>query len=461
MTKILIVDDEKQIRRILTALLADHGFDVAEAVSGEEALEIQKQFCPHIVLLDLSLPGTDGLEILRNLMERKPRPDCIMMTAYGSIKSAVEAMRIGAYDYLAKPFDNDELLMILNRARRLRELDEEIESLRKEMEARYGFSEIVGISKPMREIFHVMAKVAAVDAAVLITGESGTGKELVARAIHRHSARADGPFIAVNCSAIPRDLIEAEFFGHEKGAFTDAGECRQGYFELASGGSLFLDEVGDLSPEAQAKLLRTLQSREIRRIGGRSPIPVDVRLISATNKDLGIAIAKGSIREDLYWRINVVTIKLPPLRERREDLQLLLDHMLDRFQRELRLPVKSIDPAAKQMLMDYDWPGNVRELENTLCRGMILCDGEVLGMDDLPPRIRGGLPAECHSFLETAKLSEAVEEITARIEKKLISARLAQFCGNRIATAESLGICRKTLFNKMRNYSIDGAAEGD
>jgi DNA-binding NtrC family response regulator len=462
MNSVLIVDDEKQIRRILSVLLAEHGYEVREAESGELALALQPEFQPDIVLLDLSLPGMDGLEVLQKLCARAPQPDCIMMTAYGTIRSAVEAMRLGACDYLAKPFDNDELLMIIERVLRVRRMNAELEDLRLELESRYGFSEIVGICPPMREVFRIMAKVAGVDATVLISGESGTGKELVARAIHRRSKRCDGPFVAVNCSAIPKELVEAEFFGHEKGAFTDARESRAGRFELASGGSLFLDEVGDLSLEAQAKLLRALQEREVTRVGGRKAAPVDVRVIAATNRDLERAVPRGEFRDDLYWRINVVNIKLPPLRERRPDLPLLIDHLLDRFRRELKLNVKTVSPAARQLMLLYDWPGNIRELENTLCRAMILCDGDALAVSDLPPRIRGELPGKepvGGTGYDSMKLADAVKEATARLEKMLITARLVRHKDNRTATAESLGISRKTLFNKMREYDLGGTEE--
>jgi len=462
MNRVLIVDDEKQIRRILSVLLAEHGYEVREAESGEMALALQPEFQPDIVLLDLSLPGMDGMGVLQKMLERTPQTDCIMMTAYGTIRSAVEAMRLGAFDYLAKPFDNDELLMIIERVLRMRRMNAELEDLRIELESRYGFSEIVGICPPMREVFRIMAKVAGVDATVLISGESGTGKELVARAIHRRSKRCDGPFVAVNCSAIPKELVEAEFFGHEKGAFTDARESRAGRFELASGGSLFLDEVGDLSLEAQAKLLRALQEREVTRVGGRKPVPVDVRVIAATNRDLERAVPRGEFRDDLYWRINVVNIKLPPLRERRPDLPLLIDHLLDRFRRELKLNVKTVSPAARQLMLRYDWPGNIRELENTLCRAMILCDGDALAVSDLPPRIRGELPGKeppGGAEFDSMKLADAVKEATARLEKVLITSRLTRHHDNRTATAESLGISRKTLFNKMREYELGGAEE--
>lgn len=464
MARILIVDDEKQIRRILSVLLRERGHQVEEALSGEEALDRQSAFHPEIVLLDLSLPGIDGLEALARLLERDPSVDVIMMTAYGTIRSAVEAMRRGAFDYLTKPFDNDELLLIIERALRMRRLNAEVEALRDELETRYGFSDIVGLSPLMQDVFRVMAKVARVDATVLIVGPSGTGKELVARAIHRRSARAQGPFIAVNCSAVPPTLFEAEFFGYERGAFTDAHQRRLGKFEQARGGTLFLDEIGDLPLEAQAKLLRALQERQITRLGARHPTPVDVRVIAATNRDLEQAVRQGTFRQDLYWRINVVTISLPPLRERREDLPLLIDHFVDRFNRELGLAVRSIAPEARRLLLQYDWPGNVRELENTLCRAMILCDGGVLKASDLPPRIRGvasddraSQPAESDEMT----LAEAVRAATERVEKMMIQSRLARYGGNRSAAAESLGISRKTLFNKMRQYHLDVGEGGE
>ena len=460
MSRILIVDDEPQIRRILSALLADRGYETAAAESGEEALSMRAGFQPDIVLLDINLPEMDGIETMTRLIADDPRLPCIMMTAYGSIRSAVEAMRIGAFDYLSKPFDNDELLMAIERAWKMRCLDNEVRTLRKELESRYGFNEIIGIDPRMREVFRVMTKVAEANATVLISGESGTGKELVARAIHRRSARAGGPFIAVNCSAIPRDLIETEFFGHKKGAFTDARESHPGKFELASGGTLFLDEIGDLALDAQAKLLRALEEREVTRIGGAKPVPVDVRVIAATNKNLDRAVKAGRFREDFYWRVNVVSISIPPLRERRQDLPLLLDHMLDRFQREMQSDVKSISPEARRLILGYTWPGNVRELENVLCRAVILCDGDVITAGDLPPRIRNEeFENETDTPAEELKLADAVKEAAARVEKRLIASRLARYNNNRTATADSLGITRKTLFTKMHEHNLGVGAE--
>ncbi len=324
-------------------------------------------------------------------------------------------------------------------------------------EAHDGFPEIIGVCAKIQDLFRVLAKVAPVDVTVLTTGESGTGKELVARAIHRHSSRAHGPFVAVNCSAIPESLIEAEFFGHEKGAFTDAQISRPGRFEQARGGILFLDEVCDLSLAAQAKLLRALQERQIVRIGGHEPKRVDVRVIAATNKDPEQAMRSGTFREDLYWRLNVVSIRLPPLRERQEDLPLLIDHYLAKFNRELGLGVHTIADDARRRLLAYSWPGNIRELENTLCQAMILAEGKELEATDLPARLAGGAEAEGARLprdLGDVTLAEAMVTVAAQIERHLIATRLAEHRGHRTRTAESLGISRKTLFNKMRQHAI-------
>jgi DNA-binding NtrC family response regulator len=459
MASILIVDDERPIRRILSVLLQERRHRVTDAGSGEEALLAAQEANPDLVLLDLKLPGIDGLETLKRLRAWNPRLDVVMMTAHGTISSAVEAMRRGAFDYVAKPFDNDELLMIVDRVLEVRRLSSEVETLREDLEARYGFTEIVGVSREIQDVFRMMSKVIRVDITVLVTGESGTGKELVARAIHRRSQRSPGPFVAVNCSAIPQTLVESEFFGHEKGAFTDARETRPGRFEQADGGTLFLDEVGDLALDAQAKLLRALQERQIQRIGARAPRPVDVRVVAATNKNLEKESREGRFREDLYWRLNVVHVRLPALRERRDDLPLLIDHFVDRFNRELGLAVESIAPDARQLLCEYQWPGNIRELENTICRAMIVCEGETLTLADLPGRVRGaptGGGIVPRSDLGRLPLADAVTEATERLEKMMIVSRLSEHRGSRTATAESLGISRKTLFNKMRQYGLSG-----
>jgi DNA-binding NtrC family response regulator len=346
---------------------------------------------------------------------------------------------------------------------KFRKLSGEVEELRAELSARYGFSEIVGISPGLQAVFRTMTKVAPVDATVLIEGESGTGKELVAHAIHSRSHRAAGPFVAVNCGAVPGSLFEAEFFGHERGAFTDARVARAGRFEQAQGGTLFLDEVGELSHDTQVKLLRALQDHEVTRLGAQKPIKLDVRVIAATNIDLSAAVERKQFREDLYWRLNVVKLVLPSLRERREDIPLLADHLLERFNRELGLQVKSISPDARRLLAVYDWPGNVRELENAICSAMIMCEGGTVAVRDLPPRIRGEEDRGAQGGAEgeagwrgvtTGTLAEAVKTAAEKLEKMMIVSRLSEMKGNRSATADSLGISRKTLFNKMRQYSL-------
>lgn len=462
MSKVLIVDDEQQIRSILALMLRERGFEVAEAESGDEALRITDSIQPDIVLLDINLPGTNGLETLRQLLAKNNKLTVIMMTAYATIRSAVEAIREGAFDYLTKPFDNDELLLTIDRALALHRLSNEVEELRAELSTRYGFNEIVGISPRLQGVFRTITKVAAVDATVLIEGESGTGKELVARAIHRRSHRAGKPFVAVNCGAIPPTLFEAEFFGHQRGAFTDAHEARSGRFEQAQGGTLFLDEISDLSLEAQVKLLRALQEREVTRLGSHTPIKVDVRVVTATNKDLKAAVESGAFRQDLYWRLNVVKITLPSLRERSEDVPLIVDHLLARFSNELGVTARAISPEALRLLQSYQWPGNIRELENTLCSAMIMCDGKVIKPSDLPPRIRGEKEVAGNGTgeLDRSTLAGAVRDVTENIEKMLITSRLAEMNYNRTATADSLGISRKTLFNKMRQYGL-GPIEPD
>ena len=463
MAKLLVIDDERSIRRILTLLLRDQGHTVEEAENGAAGLELARNQGPDLVLLDLKLPDLDGLEVLSRLLRRDPEVGVLMMTAHGTISTAVEAMRRGAFDYLTKPFDNDRLLRLVERA-----LDPQRRSLAtaegESLDSRAGFSDIIGVSQVMQRLFRTLAKVARVDATILLTGESGTGKELVARGVHRRSPRRRGPFVPVNCSAVPTSLFEAEFFGHEKGAFTDARESRPGFFEQAEGGTLFLDEVGELGFEVQAKLLRALQERQILRVGARSPRPVDVRVVAATNRDLAQEVEEGRFREDLYWRLDVVHVRLPPLRERRGDLGLLFDHFVERINRELGLAISGITDEARALLDSYPWNGNVRELENTLSRAAILCEGTRITVQDLPGRLRGGEgtpdgdDAGSTHDLDTLPLGEAVRRSTGELEKRMILARLETHGGNRTQTAESLGISRKTLFNKMRQYGLDDAS---
>jgi DNA-binding NtrC family response regulator len=456
MARILLIDDEQAIRDVLSAFLSEHGHEVTGAGSAEEALAAAGRVKPDVVLLDLVLPGMNGIEVLKRLKADDPQIGCIVMTAFGSISSAVDAIRAGGDDYLTKPFDNDELLLAIERVLRVHRLSREVEALRHELDTRYGFTEIIGVCPAMREVFRVMSRVCGLDTTVLILGESGTGKELVARGIHRRSRRSAGPFVAVNCSAIPSSLVESEFFGYERGAFTDAKEAHPGWLEQAHRGTLFLDEIGDLPLNAQAKLLRVLQDSQVTRLGARAPTKVDVRVLAATNRDLEQAVECGEFRQDLFWRLNVLALRLPALRERAEDLPLLIDALLERLGAELGLGQYTLSAESRRLLLMHDWPGNVREMENTLRGAMIVGEGTTIKSIDLPPRIRGEIPGALRSVdgREPLTLANAVERAVSRVERGVIQAALTENRGNRSATADSLGINRKTLFNKMREYGL-------
>jgi len=457
--KVLVLDDEKAIRDIFTLLLQERGYLTETAASGEDGLDKVRRFQPDLVLLDMNLPDLTGLEVLARLRELRPKCQIIIITAFGTIRSAVEATKLGAYAYLEKPVNNDELLLMISRALEVRKLEAEVEELRTELTARYSFANIVGTSGRMNSVFQLMHKVARVDGTVLITGESGTGKELVARAIHFAGPRKDGPFVVVNCGAIPKDLIESEFFGHIKGAFTDAKTETTGKFELAHRGTIFLDEIGDLSQEAQVKLLRALGEREIVKVGATKTIPVDVRVIAATNKKLDEEIRKGNFREDLYFRLAVLSLQLPPLRERIEDIPLLCEHFLKKYGAELKRNVRGCSTEALAIFSRYAWPGNVRELENVIYEAMVLCDDAALDADNLPPRILGqAFEASSDSAANAPaagdSLKRAAQVAAEEAERALIEKALREAGGRRSAAAEALGISRKTLFNKMRALKI-------
>ena len=458
--RVLIVDDEKNIRDIFSLLLEEHGYETATAASGGAGVETARAFGPDAVLLDMNLPDMPGLDVLARLKESYPETGIIIVTAYGTIRSAVEATKLGAYAYLEKPVDNEEMLLAVSRILEVRRLKQEVEALRSELVSRYRFSNIVGTSGRMNSVFQLMEKIARVDGTVLITGESGTGKELAARAIHFASPRRDAPFVIVNCGAIPRDLIESEFFGHVKGAFTDARTEKTGKFELAHGGTIFLDEVGELSQDAQVKLLRALGEREIIKVGGTKTIPVDVRVIAATNKDLEAEVKRGAFREDLYFRLAVLSLEMPPLRERTEDIPLLVEHFLRKFAPELRKEVRGLTGAALARLAAYAWPGNVRELENVIYEAMVMSEGELLDEGALPTRLQAPAPAgEDARSAETPTwrpqpLKAAVLGVAGRAEREIILDALRQTGGNRTRVAGLLGISRKTLFNKMTLLGI-------
>jgi DNA-binding NtrC family response regulator len=461
--KILVLDDESNIRDIFALLLQENDYLVETAAGGSEGLEKAKTFSPDVLLLDMNLPDMTGMEVLSRIQRYLPKCQILIITAYGTIRSAVEATKLGAYAYLEKPVDNDELLLMISRALEVKKLEAEVEVLKTELTSRYSFANIVGTSAKMNSVFQMMHRIARVEGTILCTGESGTGKELVARAIHFNGPRKDGPFVVVNCGAIPRDLIESEFFGHSKGAFTDAKTETTGKFELAHNGTIFLDEVAELSQDAQVKLLRALGEREIVKVGGTKTIPVDVRVIAATNKKLDEEVKKGNFREDLYFRLAVLSLRLPPLRERAEDIPLLCEHFLRKYSGELRKEIEGISEKALEHLRRYAWPGNVRELENVIYESMVLSDDMRLDEKNLPPRIKArysegesdsGLGCEPETSAAEGALKRAGQQAAEHAEKSLIEKVLAEAGGNKTMAAKALGVSRKTLFNKIKALRI-------
>ncbi|HEX6940707.1 MAG TPA: sigma-54 dependent transcriptional regulator [Longimicrobiales bacterium] len=449
MARILIVDDEEGIRKVLRQLLEYEGHEVRVAAGGGEAIGAFEEFTPDLTFLDVKMARMDGLEVLARLRARDPSALIVMISGHGTIETAVEATRRGAYDFLEKPLDTDRILVTVRNALQQRGLARENARLRGEVESRY---EIVGRSFAIRALLDRIEKVAPTDARVLITGENGTGKELVARAVHRLSARADAPFIEVNCAAIPAELIESELFGHVKGSFTGAFADRSGKFEQADGGTLFLDEIGDMSPAAQAKVLRALQEGIITRVGGERPIRVDARVIAATNKDLKHEIERGRFREDLYFRLNVVPIHVPPLRERREDIPMLVQHFVRMAVERQRLPERAFSQDALDRLCAMDWPGNVRELRNTVERALILSRGEEVTAADLDRMVgaapdAGGLPGELLQAPTFAVFKE-------RAERAYILAKLREFDWNVSETARSIDMPRSNLYKKIERYGL-------
>jgi DNA-binding NtrC family response regulator len=448
MPRILVVDDEPGVQESLRMLLKSEG-DVTVAGDADAALREVALATPDLVLLDLVMPGRSGLELLAELSDRGVRAPVIVLTATNTVNAAVEAMKRGAADFITKPFELDALRIKVRNLIEKRELEEEVERLRDEVEDRQQFGGLVGRSDIMRAIFRTVERIAKAEATVLITGESGTGKELVAHAIHDFSARAEGPFIAVNCGAIPRELIESELFGHEKGAFTGATDRRIGRLESADGGTLFLDEIGELDPATQVKLLRALQERSFERVGSNTTITVDLRIVTATIRDLAQEVADGNFREDLYYRVNVVPVQLPPLRERREDIRLLAHTFLSRAGTE-----KKLTPAALGSLEGYNWPGNVRELENAIEHGLALCDGDTIDQQDLPISI--GRTGQAEALREQWRQGErSFDETVVRFETEILRESLESHHWNQTRTANALGITRRVLKLKMDKLGIE------
>lgn len=450
---VLIIDDEPLMRLSISDALKAEGYNIASVESGGEGLKAIKDNVYDIVITDLKLPEVDGLHILKSCRHYSPMTKILMITAYGSVETAVEAMRMGAYDYITKPFSMDEMIIIVKRLIRLRNLEDENIYLKEKIEDKYDFNGIIGKSNKMKEVFEKVKVVAQSDTTVLITGESGTGKELVANAIHYNSPRKDEAFIKVSCAALPETLLEAELFGHEKGAFTGAVKQKKGRFELAHKGTLFLDEIGEISLTVQVKLLRVLQERELERVGGIETINVDVRIICATQRDLKKEVQKGSFREDLYYRLNVVPVFLPPLRERKEDILLLVEHFLDAYSKQMNKPIKNLSLEVRELLLKYDFPGNVRELENAIERGVTLCrDGEIQAWD-LPEDICSCCDA---GFKVANRLhySEPLSSALSVFEKQYICRVIEEAGGNKTLAAKMLGISRKTLWEKCRAYGL-------
>jgi len=447
---ILVVDDEPNVIESFKQVL-EGDYKVSTATSGEEALEKVEKENLDIVLLDIKMPGMDGMEVLQRIGQLKENVDVIMVTAVNTMKTAIEAMKLGAYDYITKPFDVDEVIVSINKALEKRRLTRELSYLRSQVAKPVKFDNIIGTSEKMRQVYEMVSEMTKNDATVLISGESGTGKELIARAIHFNGLRKDEPFIAVDCASIPENLLESELFGHEKGAFTDATSQKLGRFELANHGTLFLDEIGNLRMEMQGKILRALQEREIHRVGGVKTIKIDVRIISATNIDLKKAIGEGKFREDLYYRLNVVPVNVPPLRERKEDIPLLVRYFLGMFNREFGKKIKSIAPQAMEALVNYNWPGNVRELRNVIERLVALTKEEVISYEGLPLDIL--LAAEAGE-VEAGREGMLLKEAREQFEKQFILGVLGKVNWNQTEAAKLLGVHRNTLMMKMQNLGI-------
>lgn len=454
--RILIVDDEENVCRMLATAFSLQGQEIVCVSDGQQALEVFSSQPPDVVLMDIRMPGMDGIHVLQHMHAMHSRIPVILMTAYAAVETAVEALRCGAFDYVIKPFDLDELQLVIQRAVQLQAMKQEIRYLHAALTESWQWGQILTTSPRMMEICRDIAKIALSQASVLISGESGTGKELIARAIHYNSHRSAGPFIKVNCAALPESLLESELFGHEKGAFTGAQMQRRGLFERAHQGTLLLDEAGEMSLNLQAKLLRILQEREFERIGGQQTIKVNIRIIAATNRNLSAMIAEGLFRQDLFYRLNVIHLEVPPLRERPEDILLLANHFLQKFSLENQREIIDIDPMAQQLLQRWKWPGNIRELSNVIERAVILSTGVMIFSDDLPQElisaevnVSGNPYAVCH--LAERNLKEEMK----LYEKQLIQEALQKQEGNRTHTALALGISRRALMYKLQEYGIE------
>ncbi|HBO84819.1 MAG: Fis family transcriptional regulator [Deltaproteobacteria bacterium GWC2_42_11] len=454
MKKIMVVDDEDSIRRSLSGILKDDGFEVILAKDGAEALKKIAVNKPDLILLDIWMPGMDGTEVLREIKDRYPSVAVIMISGHGNIETAVKTTKMGAYDFIEKPLSLDKVVLTINHALEHKRLEEENNALRSDIKKHYN---IIGKSKAIEAIRSQIERVASSNSWVLISGENGTGKELVARNIHLLSSRKDKPFVEVNCAAIPEELIESELFGHERGAFTGAVSQKTGKFELADGGSIFLDEIGDMSLRTQAKVLRVLQEQKFERVGGTQTIEVDVRVIAATNKNLLEEIQKGSFREDLYYRLNVIPFHIPPLRERREDINMFTEYYLQEFERETTKGKKEVTKDAVALIERYNWPGNVRELKNLIERLVIMTPSDIITPADLPSYITTDAVEEIQQITSQAK--DTLKEARKDFEREFILKKLEEFGGNIAKTADAIGIERSHLYRKIKDYGIEAKVE--
>jgi len=471
MQRVLVIDDDATVRDVLHSFLKSSGFDVVLAHDGQAGLEMIREERFDVVLTDLVMPGISGMDVLKGIIALKTNTPVIVITAFGTVETAVEAMKMGAFDYITKPFVLDELMIVLKRAVGVSKLQKENAMLKMQLRKKYNFKGLIGDSIQMQRVYEMIEKIADTDSTILISGESGTGKELVAKTIHYNSSRSQGPFVPLNCAAIPKDLLESELFGHEKGAFTGALNTRIGRFELANNGTLFLDEIGELDPSLQVKLLRVLQEREFERVGGTRTIKVDVRILAATNRDLEKAVREGKFREDLFYRLNVIPIHLPPLRKRVEDIPLLIDQFVHEFSKKRKREPLKFSPDAMDCLMRYRWPGNVRELENLIERLTILVSGDTVTVSDLPEKFHQPehstveatkqsrpacpYPSAEHSAVDIPESGIDLNALISNMERDIILAALAKTGGVKSRAASLLGLNRTTLIEKMKKMDIE------